>query len=122
MKAQWNSEKRAISTETELHVLVAEIRAQGQPTMAFFEHENGCSLVVGIGAKESVLTFADEYERTYHSVGDKNRMGMLVFSCRGQLDEFFEEMAVPEQLAISAALEFLKSGNRPTGIEWEPDW
>jgi hypothetical protein len=122
VKVYWEDGTRKISTEKEFHSVLDEVRGEGQPTMVFLEHDNGCSLVVGIGASQSVMTFADEFERTYHSVGDKTRTGMLLFRCRGQLDEFFEEMAVPEKAAIAAAWDFVETGNRPPGIEWEADW
>ena len=90
--------------------------------MVFFEHENRSRLVVGMGGMESVLTFVDERERSYHSLGDRYRTGTMAFLCRGQRDDFLQEMAVPEPLAIEAALEFLETGTRPSGIEWEADW
>jgi len=90
--------------------------------MLFLEHENGKTLVVGLGHGESVLSFVEHGGATFHSVGDLGRTGCLRFWCRDQLDEFMAEMAIPELVAVRAAFEFFRTGDRPVEITWEADW
>jgi hypothetical protein len=122
MRARWEEVERDVASEAEFHDLVSAVRALGEPTLVFLTHKNGCCLVVGIGGAESVLTFVDEFDSTCHSLGDRDRTGTMVFRSRGERDEVLRELAVPEQRAIEAALEFFRTGNRPSGVEWEADW
>jgi hypothetical protein len=121
MRAYWGERERSISSEGELSATVAELR-RGEPTMLFLEVPGGPTLVVGVGNAESVLTFVEPDGTSFHSRGDISRRGRLRFWCRGQLDEFMEEMAVPESLALAAAEEFVKTKERPSSIRWEADW
>ena len=90
--------------------------------MLFLESFTGSTLVIGVGAKDSILTFAEKDGTTFHSVGDLRRTGCLQFRCRDTLDDFQAEMAIPEKQAISAVLEFFETGARPQVVKWEPDW
>ena len=90
--------------------------------MPIVEHGSGATLVVGIGAPESVLTYIEPDGTSFHSVGDTSRVGRLQFLCRNQVDEFMEEMAIPEETALSALFHFMAAGARPNNIQWEADW
>src|SRR5262245_17710580 len=122
IRATWGEQSGDVSRNDELSAIIESIRLSGQPTMLFLEHESGKTLVIGIGREESVLTLVEDDGTSYQSLGDTNRSGRLIFLCRDQLDEFMEEMAVPEQDAIRAAHEFVQTGKTPTMIRWEPDW
>ena len=90
--------------------------------MLFLEQDSGSTLVLGLGAPESVLTFVHEDGSSYHSCGDAQRRDMLKFWCREQLDDFGAEMAIAESVAIAAAHEFYAKGTQPSNLEWEADW
>lgn len=122
MKATWAINQRDVASRDDLAALIEAVRASGQPTMIFLEADDGTSLVFGVGHAESVLTFASPDGISFHSKGDPNRRGFLRFLCRDQIDEFFEEMAVPERHAVDAALEFLETQAKPSAVTWEPDW
>lgn len=114
---EWN-----VSGAEALRDLLWELRAGSAPVMVFLERDDGRMMVLGVGRDESILTYVDEGGRTYHSVGDLQRGGTMVFMCRNQPDEFMSEMAVSESSAMAAAELFFLSGERPENITWEPDW
>ena len=122
MKAFWRDAERQVQTEHELREVVETVQRLDAPTMLFLEGEGKQMLVVGLGHPESVLTFIQSDGQSFHSLGDPNRTGRIRFWCRDQIDEFMEEMAVPEQEAVKAALQFLATEQRPSTIRWEADW
>ena len=122
MKASWSDQSRPIATLQELRSLVEELRALSFPTMVFFEHDSGRTLVVGLGHDLSVLTFVEADGASFHSRGDTSESGFLLFDCRDERQEFYREMAVPESEAIKAATAFFPAGLRPDNIDWEADW
>lgn len=122
MKASWGPNEALVQSQRELDVVVDDVRRSRQPTMVFLEAENGRALVFGVGLGESVLTFTEPDGTSFHSVGDRHREGYLHFLCRDQIDEFMTEMAVPEHKALLAAAQFLATGDRPSEVQWEPDW
>jgi hypothetical protein len=107
---------------SELRAVIDKLRQIGQPIMLFLEATTGVTLVVGLGAPETVLTLAEQDGVTFHSLGDTSRRGYIQFLTRDLIDDYHAEMAIPEQQAIEAALEFLETGQRPQGIKWEADW
>ena len=123
MKAYWTEGvTREIVSANQLDELIHEVRGQKVPTMVFLEHDCGTTLVFGVGAGESILTYVDGEGRTFHSIGDVNRSGVLKFWCRDQPDDFLAEMAIPEAVAIDAAHRYREGGTRPENVEWEADW
>jgi hypothetical protein len=123
MKAYWTEEmQKAVNSVLELQAVIDDVKRLGEPTMLFLEHKDGRTLVLGLGNPESVLTFIDHDGRSFHSVGDASRRGMLTFWCRDQQDDFMAEMAVPEPLAIAAAESFIAEGTMPPNVTWEADW
>ena len=122
MKANWNIHESVLSSRDDLYNVIDGIRNSKQPTMVFLEADNGRMLVFGVGSTESVLTFAEPDGSSYHSLGNPERKGHLLFLCRDQVDEFMAEMAVPEDDALRAAEEFFSTQERPEGIVWEADW
>jgi hypothetical protein len=122
MKAYWRDEQASVETADELRRLIGRVRALSKPTMLFLERAEGETLVVGLGASESVLSYVRTDGKTFHSLGDPDRKGVLKFWCRDQFDDFLAEMAVPESDAISAAMEFVDSREPPQAIRWEADW
>ena len=122
MKASWGTSEAAISSREQLEAIVETIRASGQPTMVFLEAEDGTVLVFGVGHEESVLTFVESDGTSFHSLGNPEREGFLLFLCREEIEEFMTEMAVPERIALHAAEQFLTAPHRPSGVTWEPDW
>jgi hypothetical protein len=121
LKASWGVGTATITSPAELRSLIERVRELKEPTMLFLEATTGSTLVVGLGAKESVLTFAEKDGTSFHSVGDTRRTGYLQFRCRDTVDDFHAEMAIPEPAAIEAALEFLETGRKPQGVLWEAD-
>jgi hypothetical protein len=122
MKANWGDNEAAISSSDELRALINDVRNTGQPTMVFLEADDRTVLVFGIGREESVLSFVAPDGTSFHSLGDRDRKGYQMFLCRDQIDEFMNEMAVPEPDAISAAEHFLVTREQPPQVTWEPDW
>jgi hypothetical protein len=122
MKASWRDKEARVTSVDDLRRIIDEVRAAQEPTMLFLETESAETLVVGLGHPESVLTFVQPDGRTLHSLGDTRRTGHLRFWCRDQLDEFMEEMAIPESDAIQAAVQFLEVGGQPKNVRWEADW
>jgi hypothetical protein len=122
MKATWGPNERLVRSQPEIDGVIDDIRRSGQPTMVFLEANDGRVLVFGVGQDESVLTFAEPDGTSFHSLGDRSRTGYLHFLCRDQVDEFMTEMAIPEHDALMAAAEFLATGDRPSAVQWEPDW
>lgn len=122
MKASWGVLEKDVESLEELVEICEAIRASGEPTMLFLEADSGRTFVFGIGQGESVLTFWEPDGTSFHSLGDAARRGHLRFLCRDQADEYLAEMAVPEQAALTAAAQFLATGDRPSAVTWEPDW
>jgi hypothetical protein len=121
-KASWGRGISMVTHADELRALMDRIRSLGEPTMLFLEAASGPTLVLGLGASESVLTFVERGGVSFHSVGDQARRGYLKFRCRDTVDDFHAEMAVPESRAIDAAFEFLKAApSKPTSVAWEAD-
>jgi hypothetical protein len=122
MKAYWRDVETSVATAEELRLLVAKVQQLGEPTILFLEQDGKATLAIGLGGKESVLTYSEPDGRSFHSLGDPTRTERLRFWCRDQMDEFMAEMAIPEPDAVSAAFEFLLSGARPANVKWEADW
>jgi len=123
MKAYWQAGvERRVETVDALHGLIAEVESLGMPMMLFLEHESGTMLVAGLGHAETILSFVGREGNTFHSVGDKDRSGVLRFWCRDQLDEFLAETAVPGDVGSRAADMFYETGEPPSNVTWEPDW
>ena len=122
MKANWGASEATVRSREDLIAVIENIRKSGQATMVFLQAQDGRVLVFGVGHEESVLTFSEPDGTSFHSVGDPDRKGYLLFLCRDQLDEFMKEMAVPERDALVAAEEFLRTQECPGGIRGESDW
>lgn len=123
LNATWGGQERAIITNAnELRSLVDRLRGLSEPTMLFLEAGTGSTLVLGLGAKDSVLTFVDKVGTSLHSVGDQTRTGYLEFRCNDTVDEFHAEMAISEAQAVDAAFEFFETGELPAMVKWEHDW
>lgn len=122
MKVQWTTSSTVtVSSPSELASVIETVRRLGRPTMVHMEHD-GKALSLGVGGPESVLTWMDADLTSYHSVGDLSRKGRIqVWNC-DQLDDFFAELAVPEQVGIDAAMAFVATGERPDNVRWEGDW
>jgi Immunity protein Imm1 len=110
-----------LSSVSELETLIAELRTRPEPSVLFLERDGRC-LNLGLGHPLSPMGFADERGATYHSVGDLSLIGTIPFWGRDSLDDFFADQGVPEAAAISAALQFAATGERPSGLHWEADW
>lgn len=123
MEAYWiEDERRPVASAEALQEVFGDVRALAEPTMLFMEHANGRTLVLGLGAERSVLTFVEADGTSFHSLGDKDEQGFLTFWCCEQEDEFMAEMAVPESVAVEAAESFQATGEKPAGVTWEADW
>jgi len=123
MRAYWGEgTERLLANVEELSEVIAHVQSLDRPIMLFLTHPSGKILVLGLGHRESVLSFFEDEVNCYHSVGDTSRTGTLHFWCRDQLDEFFAEMAVPQSSAIDAAMEFAERGTAPSNVKWERDW
>lgn len=123
MSAHWTANPpREIHSREELIGTIEVVRAVKEPTMLFLERSDGYSLILGLGSAQSVLTLVEPNGTTLHSLGDAQRSGTLRFWCRDQVDEFLAEMAVPESVAVDAALAFFSSTEMPPNIRWERDW
>jgi hypothetical protein len=112
MRAYWGVGETRLACPDDLRDVVDRVRRLGAPTMLFLEGD--ATLVVGLGAPESVLTYYEPTGASFHSIGDVAREDRLVFQSQGVPEEFLAEMAVDEQLAIDAAFEFF-SHPRATG-------
>lgn len=126
MIAHWTDASRAVATATsssveELRALIDQVRALGEPTILFVELD-GKTLALGLGAPLCPLTWVEPGGASFHCVGDLSRIGTLRFWCRDQPDEFFADLAVPEAVAIEAALAFARTAERPSNVRWEADW
>jgi hypothetical protein len=122
MQVYWRDKQQIVTSADDLRSVVETVRQLDEPTMLFLEGEERETLVVGLGHDESVLTFVQSDGKSFHSLGDPSRTGRLRFWCRDQIDEFMEEMAVPEKDAVNATFQFLASGGKPSIIRWEADW
>jgi hypothetical protein len=121
MKLQWlRSSSISLSSTDDLLAAIETVRLEGRPTLVHLEHD-GRSLWFGVGAAESVLTWAERDGETFHSVGDLSRKGVVQLWNCGQLDDFIAELAVPENIGIEAAVAFAATGERPTNVRWESD-
>jgi hypothetical protein len=121
MNAYWDDRREVIASDVELGATIAALRELGRPTILFLEDRQGC-LALGVGEVLSVLSFVRANGESQHSLGDPTRKGVVRFWCRGQLDDFLAETAVPEADALAAAYEFLRTGQRPSSVQWESDW
>lgn len=111
-----------VTSLDQLRSVMGSVADLSTPTMLFLEDDEGATLVVGLGARETVLCFVEPDGTSFRSVGDLSRTGTLVFSCRSQPDEFPEEMAVPTSVGIHAAESFFENRAKPDDVAWEADW
>jgi hypothetical protein len=124
MNVQWAESSVELASPSELPGAIQTIRRLGRPTMVYLNRD-GRTLVFGVGAAESVLTWMDangEAWEAWHSVGDLSRKGCIQLWNGNQLDDFPAELAVPEQAGIDAAMSFASTGRRPENVRWEGDW
>ena len=123
MNAYWTDPPapRTIANRDQLGELLQEVGALGRPTMLYLERQDAGTLVVGLGARETVLTFIEPDGASYHSRGDITRTDVLRFWNAELFDEFLGEMAVPAALAVIAAHEFFASDGAPPSVRWEAD-
>jgi hypothetical protein len=122
LTATWGEGEVTITNANELRSLVDRVRNLSEPTMLFLKAGTGSTLVLGLGAKDSVLTFIEKDGTSLHSAGTPGRTGYLKFRCRDTVDDFHAEMAVSEAQAVDAAFEFMKTGELPATLRWERDW
>lgn len=123
MKAYWaEDDERELSGGADLAAAIDEVLALDRPTMLFLEHDDGQALSLGLGAKETVLSYVDVEGTSFHSVGEPGREGVLKFFCRDQVDDFLAEMAVPAAVGVEAAKAFIARPEQPQNVAWEADW
>jgi hypothetical protein len=122
MNASGDRARRIVRSDAELSATIADVRALGRPTILFLEDEGAGCLALGIGAALSVMAFVRPGGESFHSLGDASRKDVVRFWCREQLDDFMAETAVPEETAIAAAYEFLRTRQQPSTVRWEADW
>lgn len=123
IEAYWAEHVEPLRTEDELKRLVERVRALRRPTLVSLEHENGRTLFFGVGhpARISVLGYVAEDVRSFHSVAVPPNAGKTEFWDGEELSDFDLADAIPEAKALEAALEFVRTGDRPTGVRWEQD-
>ena len=97
-------------------------QARGKGMIVQATHENGCTLAIGVGLDESVLTFFDGHGQPWVSVGERDREDYLTFEFGGDISEMMGAKAVPVDKARAAVRDFFKSGERPALINWEKEW
>ena len=112
-------------TAADLGAALDRARDGGRPgrgVLATLFSPAGSHLSVGLGGGTSVLTYADGPDPPYFlsrgtdaPAGD----GPLVFYYEGHYSDFPPTAAVPADLARRAALEFFRTGERPTCVDWE---
>ena len=123
MIVRWGGEEeREVSSLDELEGLLDAIDREGTAILVELEHDTGSSLAVGVGYRESVLSFGDGQGNFYTSVGDKRRRDPGVeFQFGGQESEFYSAMLIPCTDARAAARTFFVGGGMPNNVTWDRD-
>ena len=70
----------------------------------------------------AILGWTDALGHSFHSIGDRELDGVVVFDYMGSYSEAPRECVVPLDEAINAACDYLEGGNPANvGILLEPD-
>jgi len=116
------------ASDDELRRGLAEVdalaRGEGRPRVAVMTPDSDADdvpyLAIGVGSDESVLVFeqGDEENGGYSKgirAGDNTP---ITFAYGTSSTEYLAWMLIPKEAAYAAALEFFRTGQRPTSIEW----
>jgi hypothetical protein len=123
-RVEWENDGRAeVASVEQLDRLLDDLTEQARPRpfMAVLISGTGDSLAIGLGRKESVLSWVSATgDPPYHgSNGDPSATGLVVFFYGGSWSEFPRSYAVPVADARAAAREFFETGVRPNQVGWE---
>lgn len=100
-------------------------RIEGRPRVAVLSSDSDAEdvpyLSLGVGSDDSVVVFEpgnDEQEGGYSRgtrIGDDSP---VTYAYGTASTEYLAWMLVPSDTAVAAAVEFFRTGKRPTSIEW----
>ena len=115
--------ERVVNNVEEASNLVQDLlRANISPPamVEFFEPHSGKSLAIGVGRKDTVITFQESLDPPYYiSLGHLRDDGVTSF-CSGNEDtEFLNQNVVPFAPGMEALIFFVRNCERPPNIEWE---
>jgi Immunity protein Imm1 len=92
-----------------------------EPVVAELVAAGGARLGIGLGGPRSVLAFNPSSEPPYFmSVGNAGSADQdAIFYLHGHWTEFPMTALVPKAAAREAALQFMRTGDRPDNVVWE---
>jgi hypothetical protein len=123
-RIEWGeSDGEWVTTIEELDRLLDALvlQAADRPFVVELISPKGDTLSVGLGLKESVLSWvpAGGDPPYFTSEGNLQADGTVVFFYRGDWSEFPRWSAIPVEAAREAVSEFWHTGQRPTSVKWE---
>jgi hypothetical protein len=125
MKVEWTGSKcmysREIYKPSDLEPLIETVlETSDKPTMVELFDDSGLSIAIGVGHSKSVVTFQASLDPPYFiSLGNKSTAGIIEFYYGDEETEYLAKNAVPFEMALHAAKEFLERRERPNGLLWE---
>jgi hypothetical protein len=100
-------------------------RSEARPRVAVLtadaDADDAAYLCIGLGTDDSVLVFEQgDDEHGGYSKGARAGDGTPVSFAYGTgTAEYLAWMLIPKATAIAAAAEFFRTGQQPTGVEWD---
>lgn len=100
--------------------LIAESK---EPTLVSVLNLKKDSLAIGVGHKETILSFVkgDGDPPYYISLGNPNLEGIIAFNYGGQESEFPAKYLIPMEKGREAVKHFLASGKLDHTVNWVED-
>jgi hypothetical protein len=100
-------------------------RTEGRPRIAVLtsdsDAEDAPYLSIGVGSDDSVLIFepGDDGEGGYSKGSRDGDDSPVTFAYGTATTEYLAWMLIPQEAAFAAAVEFFRTGRRPTSVEWK---
>lgn len=95
---------------------------QKRPSLVEIENQSGDILAIGLGLKESILSFVSASGDPPYWISKgkkKNLEDTIVFYCYDEWSEFPSSALIPMEVARSVMKEFVKTGKLSDEIDWE---
>ena len=112
----------AAEVEHAIGLASEEARTQGMLNIIYIEAENGDALTLVVGGDETVLGFTyghgDPPSYASRGPGADDMPLLTAYVSLRHHTEFPRRWVIPMQIGISAAREFVETGNLPTCVSW----
>ncbi len=120
----WHDGEQAdVASEQALNVLLVRLQAEAEETMAFsiqVSVNTTTTLLVTLGGAESHMEFYDRDSRppVIGCCGERDSDELITFLHSGQHTEMERRYCVIAEQALQALYLYIRTGKRPTNVQW----